>query len=108
MWTGVSHTVGPSQQGRDQLQRLELLRITPINAQEVQKVVCDDLAVDIIFRSSLLQYSECFGEMLVQRYGLMSQLADQKVFLFDLFFERQSSIQLFLCRLKRCFCRVGC
>jgi hypothetical protein len=32
----------------------------------MQKVIRDDLPIDVIFRPSFLQYSKCFGEMLVQ------------------------------------------
>jgi hypothetical protein len=91
------HTICPTQQRRDQLQRLKLLRITPINAQEVQKVVRDNLPVDVIFRPPFLQYSKCFGEMLVQRYGLVSQLSNQEILLFDLLFEGKRAFKLFLC-----------
>lgn len=34
-------TIVPSEQGRDKLQNLELLRICPIKSQKVKEVVCD-------------------------------------------------------------------
>jgi hypothetical protein len=63
---GREHTIRPPQQRTNQLQRLKLLRITPINSQEMQEVIRDNLAVDVIFWPSFLQYPKCFGEMLVQ------------------------------------------
>lgn len=50
----LRHTLRPTQQRRDELQRLKLLGITPIQTEEVEEIVCDDLLVDVVFWSALL------------------------------------------------------
>lgn len=54
-WKSLRRTIRPAQQHADKLQRLELLRVTPIKGQKMQEVVRDDLAIDIVLRSALLQ-----------------------------------------------------
>lgn len=49
------HTLCPAQQRGNELQCLELLWITPIQTKEVEEIVCDDLLVDVVFWSALLQ-----------------------------------------------------
>lgn len=70
-------TISPPQQRRNQLQRLKLLRIAAVNAQEMQEVIGDDLTIDIILWSALLQDAQGFGEVLIQRDRFMPQLANK-------------------------------
>lgn len=48
-------TITPAQQRRDQLQRLELLWVRPVDGQEMKEVVRHDLPVYIVFWPSLFQ-----------------------------------------------------
>lgn len=43
----------------------------------MQEVICDDLLVDIVLRSALLQYPKCLGEMFVQRHGFVAEFANE-------------------------------
>ena len=61
----------------------------------MEEIVCDDLSVNIVLRSTLFQDTEGLGEMLVQSYGFMPQLPDQKVFFLDLLFEWQCPVELY-------------
>lgn len=82
-----SHTICPPQQRRDELQRLKLLRITPVYTEEMQKVIRDNLPIDVVLRPSLFEYPQCFGEVLVECYGFVAQFADEQVLLLDFFLE---------------------
>ena len=48
-------TITPAQQRRDQLQRLELLWIRPVDGQEMKEVVGHNLPVYVVFWPSLFQ-----------------------------------------------------
>lgn len=69
--TTVRRTIRPAQQRSNQLQCFELLRIRPVYRQEVNKVICNNLSVNVVFGSPLFQYSEGFRKMLVERYSFV-------------------------------------
>lgn len=87
MWRKGVSTFCPAQQRRDELKGLEFLGIGAIDGEEVEEVIRDDLAVDIVFRAAFFQYAKRFGKVLIERYGFVAQFANEQVLLFDFSFK---------------------
>lgn len=62
----------------------------------MQEVIRDNLLIDIVFGSTLFEYAQGLGEVLVQRDGLVAQFADEQVLFFDFFFKGEGALELFL------------
>lgn len=62
----------------------------------MEEVICDNLLVDIIFRSTFLQNSKSFGEMFVQGNCFVAEFANEQILLLDFFFERECAIEVLL------------
>jgi hypothetical protein len=69
------------------LKDLEFLGIRAVELEEVQEVVGDEVAVDIVLWPAALEEAESFGEVVVEDDGLVTEFADQEVFLFDFLLE---------------------
>jgi len=86
--------VRPAQQRRDKLQDLELLRVRPVECEEVQKVVRHELAVDHVLWLSLAEEAQGLCEVVVEDDGLVSEFADEEVLLLDFLLEGGGAIEL--------------
>lgn len=54
-------TVGPAEQGSDKLENLELLRVASVKREKVEKMISDNLPIDIVLRPTFAQDAQSFG-----------------------------------------------
>lgn len=70
----------------------------------MEKVVRDDLPVNVILGFATLEESQRLRQVVVEYNSLVSQLSDQEILLLDLLLERKCSLELLLRGLKLCCC----